>query len=191
MTTAYGFAVRTPTDMLEKARRELERFEAAAKSSSSDHACQSDHAINFAITIAHLGEWLFNAYIAKHPNPGTWLGFRKANKFTEHMCDQCSALQDCYEIANGSKHTKLYPHVAKNVRQTAEIKSGGSSIVSSPVKPLVQPIVRSLVMGDASSTVLRIVSKQGGSKLAKSTFRKALKFWEEFFHQHSSVIAKL
>ena len=51
--TDYSFALRSPADLLEKLKRELERLQ-------QDETYQSDHAFNFAVTAWHMTDWVHN-----------------------------------------------------------------------------------------------------------------------------------
>lgn len=58
----YTWSLRTPDDMLDKARRELDRFRKSHEAAGGD---QADHAINCVLTLVNLRDWLFQNHEAR------------------------------------------------------------------------------------------------------------------------------
>ncbi|CAO1649801.1 hypothetical protein NYA22BAC_00457 [Parasphingorhabdus sp. NYA22] len=84
-----------PDEMIAKARREMDRLAASADDQKSDHA------MNAALTISHILEWIFHATKER----GLEVGNR--SDFLDAARSACGPLAQITDIANASKHFEL------------------------------------------------------------------------------------
>jgi hypothetical protein len=130
----HSFELITPSDLLAKAKRELERLK-HAYSSFEENRFVSDHGLNFAITAWHIADWVWQAYNPHNKKNFQALGLEKFDDFHSLIRKQSEALAICYEIATGSKHMKLEKD-SKYIPRVADtdISAGPSMITSDPLK---------------------------------------------------------
>src|SRR5688572_14456733 len=106
MALAYGKS--SPQDMLEKARRDLDRLEAAHN--AQDEGAGSDALFDFAVTLTSLKDWL-----KEHPGRSFTSGQ------VESLVASSVALSSFRDIANGGKHRVIrnYAPVTDDVSASA------------------------------------------------------------------------
>jgi hypothetical protein len=178
MTGNLRFGNVSPKDMIEKAKRELERLKAA------DTTDRSDHAMNAALTIAHLADWVFHAARSAGVEVGNFSQFadtaRKASRAVAVITD----------IANASKHFEI-----DRPRSDAVAVGSGNLILvqdftftdfAPPRMPLggVVRAIRTIIDDDEIVGFETITSGQridapSGPQLFEDASVEAIKFWHK------------
>jgi len=92
--STFGYDIKTPNDLLHKAEREFSRFY-SQDFWESDECELADHALNCAISLWHIVDWLW-----KSPDPRVKpalaaLGIRSFQNLHEYVRKQCFALDVC------------------------------------------------------------------------------------------------
>jgi hypothetical protein len=176
----YAWTVNTPRDLLEKAKRDLARFRRSHEANDGE---QTDHAINCAITLWHIHDWLWRDREAAWKAQG--IAHKGAFQEWLRARDGQERLALCERLANGSKHLVLDKHSpidlttyvsAKDVpdgmtRQASERLAAGEQFVS-----------YSLGIEDARD-VLKITTSDGKQIRADNLFEAAVVLWEELFKE--------
>lgn len=101
-SSRYAWTISTANDLLAKAKRDLKRFQTSHEYGDGE---QVDHAVNCAITLWHVHDWVWRERSAEWAARGivdkgsfqNWL----------HSRDGRGRLSLCERIANGSKHLVL------------------------------------------------------------------------------------
>ena len=168
--TDYSFALRSPADLLEKLKRELERLQ-------QDETYQSDHAFNFAVTAWHMTDWVHKDARQRDPTNPNPFGYKRIGNFQQFVRGDCRALGICDELANGSKHFEKHfesaPENKKTVLKTDASIVGGASLG-----------VFKLDVDRLAGTVLIIRLTGDESVRAEEVFAEAIAYWTEFFDKH-------
>ena len=165
--TDYSFALRSPADLLEKLKREFKRLQ-------EDETYQSDHAFNFAVTAWHMTDWVYKDARQRDPANPKPFGYKGKGNFQRTVRDNCTALDICYDLAQGSKHFELLPGQRKRVRKT--------DISAATTSPLLGGF--KLDHDLLASTVLKIRLTSEESVRAEDVFAEAITYWREFFEKH-------
>lgn len=102
------FAYESCRDLLEKLRRELDRYRAVEGREDADVQELQDIAFNASVTAWQLGDWVFNDLT---PEQREKLGFHTKAELQEHAKANCRALYLCRHVATASKHWEVsqYP----------------------------------------------------------------------------------
>lgn len=163
----HSFELKSPSDILGKARRELGRLE-HAYTTFEENQFVSDHGLNFAITAWHIADWVWKTYNPNNKRNLQALGLGKFDDFHNLIRKKSEALAICYEIATGSKHMKLEKD-SKHIRRVEDtgVSAGASTIASNPFR------------------VLKVELPSGERKRAEEIFREATNYWEEFFGKYN------
>ena len=166
--TDYSFALRSPADLLEKLKREFKRLQ-------EDETYQSDHAFNFAVTAWHMTDWVYKDARQRDPANPKPFGYKGKGNFQKTVRDNCTALDICYELAQGSKHFELRQEQRKRVRKTDTSLTGDPSAFLGFFK---------LDHDRLAGTVLKIRLTSEESVRAEDVFAEAITYWREFFEKH-------
>ena len=157
------FQLKTPRDMLAKARREESRLRDALN--SQDLTCIADAIFNFAVTAYHVKDWLKESASAT---------YSKAE--VESYLHSDKQLRLCREICNASKHQTLDPDPVD-----AKSLIASAMGVSTPVVP--DPNGVKLEINDAPAFRVKIVSFDG-SRIEVGEFAShVVAVWERFFSE--------
>jgi hypothetical protein len=174
----YAWTIKTSRDLLDKATRELDRFR---RSHESGDGYQVDHAMNCAITLWHVHDWLWQERMAEWQAQG--LADQPAFQRWLKAKDDRGRLALCRCLANGSKHFALHQsRVDANTyvserdvpdsknREIRQQLAGGESIVA-----------WSLSIEDARD-VLKFTS-DGRDIRADNLLEATVKFWGALFQE--------
>ena len=117
MAQNLAFGLKTPRDLLEKARREVGRLRqrpiAIMAGSYNDEHETIDQAINAAISLWHIIDWLANSSLSGTPalvqHAKQISGTRKTNPYgvLRDFALQNVRSWICHDLANGSKHLRV------------------------------------------------------------------------------------
>lgn len=163
MKPEHSFEVESPSGLLEKAKRELERLK-RAQYSLDEMGFVSDHGLNCAITVWHVADWVWKAYNPNNVKNLQCLGLTKFDDLHSLIRRESGALAICYEIATGSKHMKLEKGTGFKPQVVAtEVSAGPATVTSGPFK------------------VLKVELQNGQRKRAEEIFKEAIEYWEKFF----------
>ncbi|MYM30333.1 hypothetical protein GTP58_18535 [Duganella sp. CY15W] len=169
LSSALGsFGLHSPYDMLKKAWREYER---CTKSDNDDD--RRDAAINGAITLWHMNDWVWNGitdYGRKKDEVRALLGVTgpRAEKddLVKWAVGRCPELAICQSICNGSKHV-----VCIGIKEA-------NLVSSNPNSPNVK----------TTPGRLEIVDGSGNTLDAPDVLRKAFDFW--YHHATNANVLK-
>lgn len=184
--TAYAFGLKTPRAFLAKARREVERLAEIEDRASSlaDVALVQDTAINAALTLWHVADW-----VARWPDPAYVAAIERIRVerpslkkarleiVREHIRDS-SHMVLCEALANGAKHFELYerPSLDSTRLFTTSGPFGGTAAVTVEADVTVRASV------DAAIPFYFAKLKINGEGLrALEVFKGALAYWDNFF----------
>jgi len=184
--TGYAFGLTTPRDFLAKAHREVERLaEIESRASSpADVALLQDTAINAALTLWHVADWVARwpdpAYVAaierirvKRPS----LKKARLEIVREHMLDS-SHMALCEALANGAKHLTL--HEPPRLDPTRLLTPGGPYAGTSAVNLAADVTARPSVSGAVPRYFAKLRINDSGMPALKA-FEGALADWDNFF----------
>ncbi|KAA1012617.1 hypothetical protein FVF58_12115 [Paraburkholderia panacisoli] len=162
-TSLLSFEIKTPVDMLEKAKRELRRLR-AAESSPDDNDLISDHGMNFAITVWHVADWVWKKFNPNNCGNLKDLGLHTFNDLHSLIRQESDALAICFEIATGSKHLTLDKDSSYQRRvQVTDISARAATAMA------------------LSRSVLKVELLSGDRKRADEVFTAAIAYWDTFF----------
>jgi len=178
----YGFKLKAPRDLLEKLRREHDRFLTASDHRSPDHRMQSDHAFNFVITAWHLVDWLWNSASKSTPTSHRLMGCKSFEELHAAVRTQSPALQVCYELCLGAKHFLLHKNREKSVKAAAAVVMEDSGVTRSPARAVAQAVTRS--PAGCFEEQLFVTMSDGKVVPAAEIFSQVLSFWDGVFLQH-------
>ena len=197
--SAYAFGLKTPRDFLNKARREIERLE-----NSSSREDVADAAINAAVTLWSLNEW-----IARSDRPAcvdaiarikaeNQSGKNAPKKILHEHIAKDQNIRHCRDIANGAKHLEL--HDDKEEIGSTTVSSVTRSVVlnEDALESAFEKYIAkgTVVETDASAMpaiamapwpttyTAKIILDDGTRLRAAEVFRSALKYWEQFFEKY-------
>lgn len=100
-TESLLFGLTTVHDWLDKARRERDRF-----LSETDKAAKTDHALNLAITLSHVEDWVHRLHI--QGNTTDWPDQQKAERWDVWVRQQSPAMLLLADLCNAAKHRILH-----------------------------------------------------------------------------------
>ena len=195
------FAIDTPSAMLAKLKRELNRVAEA----SFLHDDLVDHGTNCAITAWHITDWVWRARFKDDPAAQDDLlaaesELRKSKKgegegnapprwFKEYVTRECPALALCQDIANGFKHVIVKIPRGRDspgaVATTASAKTAPAKVFN-----LDQSTLGSAGLDGPGFTPggqmyeLKIQDSRGERQNAIDVFNRAVAFWTGFLHTH-------
>src|SRR5262245_50663993 len=154
-STNYAYDLRSPSDLLNKAERELQRIHEALPWPQE----QIDHAFNCAVTIWHLTDWLVKGASKELAAHGYPLNY---DAFSARVRRESRALHVCHQLATGSKHFAL-DQIFKGER----VQDTDTSVVAQAVVP--------------GEMVLKVYLDNGTSERVVTVFGDALGYWERLF----------
>jgi hypothetical protein len=172
----YAWTINSARDLLEKAKRDLGRFRA---SHEADDGEQVDHAINCAITLWHIHDWLWREYESRWKAQGVehkgmlqdWL----------HEKDGRGRLMLCERLANGSKHFAL--DKPANIDLTTyisatDVPDGMARASMERLAAGEQFVSYSLGLANARD-VLKVSTTDGKDIRVDNLFDATIDFWEQ------------
>ncbi|HEV2562628.1 MAG TPA: hypothetical protein VGT78_10850 [Rhizomicrobium sp.] len=158
------FSLATPNHLYYKLLWELQNLDTALKDKQSwQHSPAPYHAFNFAVTSAHLIDWVYATSDDKsRKRISDSLGNAPVDtrrKFRDAVATRYHEIYICVQIANGSKHYETQRHRDNdpNIGASAEWEYDEST--------------------DSAATVLRI-RDGAASRLALDVFREAATAWD-------------
>ncbi len=195
------FAIDTPSDMLAKLKRELNR--------AADSTCQrddlADHSTNCALTAWSLTDWVWHFRFKDDPAAQDDLvprdsdlrGSEKSDGkgsgtptwFREYVTRECPKLALCQDIANASKHVNAKipgNRTSPGVKETTV----SAKIIVYPVFTLDQSALGSAVLGGpgvapgAQTHEFEILDSHGKRHNPIDVFNSAVAFWTRFLDTH-------
>jgi len=187
----YAFGLKTPRDFLDKARREIRRLESAmAEGSLASELDIQDLAINAALTLWHVADW-----IAKYPDDRHRAaidqikherGWQKSNPqdviYDYVLIDSHMAL--CAALANGVKHFELYSaprfDSTRILNPSSQVYAGAAP-VDLETTMSAMPSVRAANPLQMMFPKLKINDVGLPAMVA---FRAALDYWDRFFTKY-------
>jgi hypothetical protein len=174
----YAWTIKTSRDLLDKAIRDLDRFRRAHESGDR---YQVDHAINCAITLWHVHDWLWQERTAEWQAQGL-VDQPAFQKWLESK-DGRDRLALCRRLANGSKHfaprkSRVDANTYVSERDVPDSKNREISQQLAGGEPIV---VWSLSIEDARD-VLKFTS-EGRDSRADNLLEATVKFWEDLFQE--------
>ncbi len=198
------FAINTPSDMLAKLERELNRV----ANSSFLHDDLLDHGTNCALTAWSLTDWVWHALFKDDPAAQDDLvprdsdlrssekSYGKGNAtptwFKEYVTRECPELAFCQDIANAFKHADASIPDNRKSPGVQEMTASAKVIVS-PVFTLGKSALGSAVLGGpgvaqgAQEYTWKILDSHGNRHNAKEVFNSAVAFWTYFLDKHHVV----
>lgn len=111
-TQSLLFGLATVRDWLDKVCRERDRFLA-----ESDNAAKSDHALNLAITLSQLEDWVHRLHV--QGNTTDWPDHQNAGRWDAWIRQQCPAMQLLADLCNAAKDRVL--HGRGSGEETADV----------------------------------------------------------------------
>ena len=151
------FGLKTPHDLLEKARRELVALESAAM--IQDETEIADALYNFAVTTYHLKDWL-KCHSSSSYAP------RDVEDYVAHSW----ALSACRDLCNAGKHFDL------TYQPTTEAVVASTTTMRADLLP----------EGSPNTPIYRVkvVRNDGSRHEAVALAAQAVSDWERFFELH-------
>jgi predicted acetyltransferase len=107
------FAYVNCSDVLEKLRRELDRYRSIVGSDRPSVDDLRDTAFNASVTAWHLADWVFHELTAEQKKK---LGFSKLSDLQNYARSNCRALYLCRYAATASKHWEVKEHPDSTVQ---------------------------------------------------------------------------
>ncbi len=169
----FTFRFKSPEDVLEKLKRELDRYKRGDES-------QKDHAFNFTVTYNAMADWVWHCWVKDNQelrqkylpvdkvNTGNEKTFFKARR------DECVDLELCYVLGNSAKH--VVPRNSLGLKK---------SIVSTTTQN---------VDGKEDDRITRqkfkVLTDDYEKIDAQKVFESTLKFWCSLISNHSDRIHK-
>ena len=111
-TQSLLLGLATVHDWLDKARRERDRF-----LSADDSVAKTDHALNLAITLSHVEDWVHRLNV--QGNTTDWPDHQNSRRWDAWVRQQCPAMQLLADLCNAAKHRVL--HVRGSGAETADV----------------------------------------------------------------------
>jgi len=155
LTLAFGSA----RDVLEKARRDFQRLNAAANRHSEQEV--GDALFDFAVTVFHVKDWL---------KEQTSAPFQQEE--VERFIAQSPSLSAFRDLCTASKHKEISRYNPK----TAEVLASASAIVDATLGSTSKPLHKAFVT--------KIVGKDSSRSEALALAATALADWDNFFRKH-------
>jgi len=184
-TQSLLFGLTTVHDWLDKARRERDRF-----LGETDKAAKTDHALNLAITLSHVEDWVHRLHI--HGNNTDWPDQQKPGQWDAWVRKQCPAMLLLADLCNAAKHRIL--HVRGSSTLKAEIGAVGY-IIEDPryAEDFIDRVrkfstvlnVRTHIEDDEIAyldvrTQTHKLTGPDGFRLFIDICNEAIRFWDEF-----------
>lgn len=192
--TELAFGIETPRDLLAKARREVERLEQAENwHGTDDWEPIADAAINAALTLWHITDWIANS-----PDPACQSAIAqiKAKRgsaktaslavLQEHVLDD-SNIALCDALANGAKHFTIRERSLDPTRLFAKPDATTAYLGSSTVTiraDVTQSGSYSIAMPKPPRYFAKVIINETTSGRALDVFKAALSYWEKFFDDY-------
>lgn len=190
-TVSYAFGFTLPREMLEKARREVGRLEAAEERGAPVEELQ-DVAINAALTLWHISDWIARSAdqrcVAAVERIKRERPSRKTSSIEiirERILDD-SHMALCEALANGAKHLTLHEpprfdpaRVLHGVATVRRWPTNGTAAVALEADVTAQPSVPAALPRYFAK--LRI---DGEGVPALDAFKRALAYWDRFFETY-------
>ena len=173
--SAHSFGIRTASDLLDKAERELHRYRKAVSDTPQDLQKQSDHAFNFVITAWHVTDWVWRE---TENGKGSWHGCKSFKEFVSKVRSECQALKICHELATGSKHFHIREKQAQTVAKTDTKTTIGGGVLRPALRPVLRPALSS-AFGGYTVPGLVIKLKSNATRKPTDVFEQALDYWKE------------
>jgi hypothetical protein len=127
-------------------------------------------AVDTALTLWHMVDWLANSGDPKTTSTLTAAGFSTFDDLHSHARKQSAAVNLCWLLATGSKHRKLTGKAKKhNVIETSTISLG-----STLARPGYGRYVPKIVVGTERHNAVKV-------------FKAAIDYWECFLATHKIV----
>ena len=98
----HTWNIRTPADLLSKARRDLSLLE---KANEQNDPSQVDHALNCAVTAWHVTDWIWRKHEDRWRKEGLNCIGDLRKRLYEHEGGKC--LRYCADLTNGMKHMEV------------------------------------------------------------------------------------
>lgn len=194
----HSFGLRGPHELLDKARREVEALKKASATPLAEDEVQrlADHAMNAALTIWHMTDWLASSQDARIRNALAKSALATQTAITVEATKRTS-LKLCWLIAHGSTHLTLAPD-----RAVAQAEGVANARVSAttvyvglgPNGELILPGARRRPRAPAPKADLSdiellsryrvTIPADGRDYRAVEVFEDAIRFWVEFLRDH-------
>src|ERR1039458_187611 len=163
--STFGYVIKTPYDLLQKAERELSRFN-DQDFFEGDGNELADHALNCAISLWHMVDWLWRSDNPRFKTALTALGVNSFEELHSYVRKQCFALDVCFELATGAKHFKLVQRSkATRTPLIADTRASITSVVE---------------LHHTFSHVLKIALVDGQELMAAEVLMDAVEYWRQF-----------
>jgi hypothetical protein len=191
----YAFGLKTPRDLLQKAHREVERLTDATQRASTDDDIKElqDIAINAALTIWHVCDWIANstdprckAAICRIKEERACLKQDALSILREHVLDD-SNMALCDALANGAKHFAIKPRALDPSRvftRPDDTGYSGTSTVKVRADVTAPPAV-AVAIPYIGRYFAKIALDDDRSGPALEVFTAALAFWDKFFETYN------
>jgi hypothetical protein len=164
---AQTFAFENCREVLEKLRREIDRYRHAASNGRVDE--MKDAAFNASVTAWHLADWVYNDMTAEQRAETK---VRSVGGMGNYAREHCRALYLCRHAATASKHWIVTKHPDASV---------GVVVTANPIQPPGEPTVE-LHMTEDEAWYTYFVDGEKPID-AGQVFDEALHFWTGFIYQ--------
>ena len=175
-----AFGPQNPRDLLSIATYELQKLEAAIGGSfgSEDEAAMEvgSRARACASTLWHMVDWLAHATDPRTKAALSSAGLNDYKQIRDHV-KASSDLTLCWELINSIKHFELTGYS----RLVSQISGAVLSVPSSRPPSVPAPTKAS---AKEYQFVPKVKTDSGENLPAVEVFRRALTFWQGFFHRH-------
>jgi hypothetical protein len=164
----HTFALENCRDLLNKLKREMERFSAAGTNIED----RKDFAFNAAVTAWSLCDWVFEDMTQAHCDK---FNIRSRKQMQDYARSHCRALYLCRQVATASKHCTVEKFPDPNVKIIVTAKS-----IPEPEPPSLQVYI-------ASGCFVYFVDGDD-KREAEDVFGDAFQFWTHFIY-HNGIAA--
>ncbi len=196
---ALGFGLTSPRDLLEKARRDVERLRQVTNwpRSPEQRLAVQDSAFNAAITLWHVTDWIANSsepeavaalQTIRTTHPPSKKGADSYDVLSAYV-RMDAHMNLCHSLANGAKHFELTftPALDRGpiFRSEPGIQHGTSTVSSLITGVSVPPAVSPAGPEQPPAGYFaKILVDDRHSVPAVDVFRAALDYWDGFFKTH-------
>lgn len=175
-----SWTIKNSTDLLEKAKRDLARFR---KSHEEGDGEQVDHAVNCAITLWHIHDWL---WVEKEEQLKA--GAKNSQHAFQHWLKGRPGgdlLALCERVANGSKHLDLSKKAELDLDTHVIAKDRPDSMERAIRKRLDagEKFVGWSLSPEDARDALALADTRGNYIRADYLFEQLVRFWEDLFKE--------
>jgi hypothetical protein len=168
--TTHAFGARTPRELLERARFEVEELEKAVDGYFlTEHEAKNrigSLSATCATTLWNLVDWLENSTDPTIRNACAKVGLATEKSIRKYVLENSPSLKLCWEVTNGYKHFKLKGDTLKH----SQVDEAGLSAPSG--LPSTEPLGHRFKP--------KIKTKAGRNLPALDVYKDALAYWEAF-----------